>query len=70
MAKMKKLRTIRPEFELCVNKPFGWLLIPFYALYVYAKAFRLFKANLICGKWKVATCYMLSIPKLKLAGRA
>ena len=64
--KAKKLQTIRPEVELHITKRYGWFLIPFYALYVYAKAFRLFRCNLLVGTIKQDTIYVLSIPKVKL----
>lgn len=65
--KAKKMQVIRPEMELAVNKPLGWFLIPFYALYVYVKTCRVFRFPVHIGNRKVMNHYVLSVPKVKMS---
>lgn len=68
---MKLKKIIRPEMELEVCSPAGWLLIPFYALLVYAKGLRVMKINYTVnlvkhGAQPCGTHKFFCVPKIRV----
>ena len=63
--KNKKYRVLRPEIEFeCTRPILGRLLIPYYALLVYLKAFRVATITLTLSGKTIAKYKALIVPKI------
>lgn len=64
--KKKRYRLLRIPVELEICRPAGWLLLPYYAAWIYLTGFRVVAVTPMLGGSPVGKIRMVTVPKLTL----